>query len=218
MDRRLRELERRWKGSGDIHSHAALLGHLYRCGDIDDHRLSLAAHLGHEAARRVYSGTVPNGLVRDDVLIKNIEMQDWAYNIVYWGKKPVICLAAAAIACIFCSKKLSVSNEMSMERAHIWMLNYIKGEYDYSQRLGILRDLADYQPPFSLDRQQHVLMSCAYGILYDAHKAENNSIGKDFKLKLFAQTASHAHVYFDDEVFKSQVRMLIYPLTLGKYA
>ena len=51
-DQRLRELERRWRETGSVEDEAAYLRERVRVGDLTQERLELAAHCGHEGARR----------------------------------------------------------------------------------------------------------------------------------------------------------------------
>jgi hypothetical protein len=52
-DRKLRDLERRWKETGTVEDEAAYLLERVRVGDLTQERLELAAYCGHEGARRV---------------------------------------------------------------------------------------------------------------------------------------------------------------------
>lgn len=58
-DEQRRELERRWKETGDAADEAALLGERLRVGGLTTDRLSIAAALGHEAARQVLGSEAP---------------------------------------------------------------------------------------------------------------------------------------------------------------
>ncbi len=59
MDERLRELQRRFRASGDIEDEVAFLGELVRTERISRGRLGCAAALGHVAARRVLGDDAP---------------------------------------------------------------------------------------------------------------------------------------------------------------
>jgi hypothetical protein len=51
-DERLRELERRWKGTGSVEEEAAWLRERVRVGEVPVARVRIAASLGHAASRR----------------------------------------------------------------------------------------------------------------------------------------------------------------------
>lgn len=51
-DRRLRELERRWKESQSVEDEGNYLRERVRVGDLTEQQLALAAHWGHEGASR----------------------------------------------------------------------------------------------------------------------------------------------------------------------
>jgi len=71
-DERLRELERRWRDSGDPGDEARYLGARLRAGGLERRALALAAFLGHPAARAVLSEEaverLPAALFRPDPL------------------------------------------------------------------------------------------------------------------------------------------------------
>lgn len=81
-DHRLRELERRWKQSGEAEDEAAYLAARVRSGDVDRERLLLAAYLGHGAAERVLN------LLDDPVLRKAREDLYWVDMVRDRGRDP----------------------------------------------------------------------------------------------------------------------------------
>lgn len=58
-DRKLRELERKWKESGTTDDEAAYLAERVRVGDLSPKRLKLAAHCGHVGARKALEPHAP---------------------------------------------------------------------------------------------------------------------------------------------------------------
>ncbi len=82
-DEKLRELERRWKGTGAVEDEAAFLLERVRAGELTQERLELAAYCGHQAAtaamaHQPFSGT----------------LEDWVRGLAGFGFAPVDQLAA----------------------------------------------------------------------------------------------------------------------------
>lgn len=87
MDRRTRELERRWRQSGDIYDQAALLKCLIRAGLLERRRVLCAGFFGHKASRLA----LPESIKRRKILVgikvlKTEELNDWIENIFYWPR------------------------------------------------------------------------------------------------------------------------------------
>jgi len=58
-DANLRELERRWRKTGDVEDEAVWLLERVRAGELGRSELNLAAYCGHEAARRSLGSAAP---------------------------------------------------------------------------------------------------------------------------------------------------------------
>ncbi len=76
VDEKLRELERAWRASGAAEDEAALLRERVRVGDPDEHRLALAAYLGHPAARITVDFDEP----------EPASLEDWIRGLEPWGR------------------------------------------------------------------------------------------------------------------------------------
>lgn len=85
-DRHLRELERRWRESGALIDEVAYLGERLKLGAVDARLLSLAAYVGHEAARTLVEGPHPE--IND--------LREWILGLEAWGDE--VCVVVAIVA------------------------------------------------------------------------------------------------------------------------
>lgn len=92
MDERLRSLER--QAEHDPEAAARLLLERVRRGDLDDARLSLAAHLEHEPARRAVGAAVPAPPPAPCADVE--DLGDWLGSLATFG--PVVLVRAFASA------------------------------------------------------------------------------------------------------------------------
>jgi hypothetical protein len=102
MDRKTRELQRRWQESRDVYEHAALLTHLKRCGLLEERKILCAGFFGHKACRMA----MPEEIKRHKVVItahfgaKTLhteELNDFIFNIFYWPRDIYLRTVRAAL-------------------------------------------------------------------------------------------------------------------------
>lgn len=79
MDKRLRELERRWRRLRTAESEAALLTERLRVGDLSRERLMIAAECGHEASRVIL------GLPKETA---PADLEEWLCRLQELGREP----------------------------------------------------------------------------------------------------------------------------------
>jgi len=85
MDRRTRQLERRWRQTGDLFDHTRLLKLLNRSGLLEEKNLIAAAFLGHPASKLAMSeATRPRGVIFKGVLIYNVEIFQYIRGLSSW--------------------------------------------------------------------------------------------------------------------------------------
>lgn len=76
-DQRLRELERRWRETGDVKDEASFLVERRRAGELTQERLELAACCGHEGARLALGATAPARLLEEPLYEEATRGVDW---------------------------------------------------------------------------------------------------------------------------------------------
>lgn len=87
MDRRTREIERRWRETGDINLHITLLHMLMRNGTLPERRILCAGFFGHKASRLALPEKIKRTKVIDgDTTLPTEELNDWIKSIFRWPR------------------------------------------------------------------------------------------------------------------------------------
>ena len=97
----LRELERRWRGTGSVEDEATWLQERVEAGDLSAKRVSLVASLGWPACRRIANVAMFPGEGRD--------LSNWLWEVpkVHWS---------LSLRCAFASAKLVLDLETNRKR------------------------------------------------------------------------------------------------------
>ncbi|MCW8140066.1 MAG: hypothetical protein KIT58_14300 [Planctomycetota bacterium] len=141
-DPRLRELERRWRESRAVEDEAAYLLERVRVGELSPERLELAAHCGHEAARRATGASADHG--RHD-------LEEWLSALEAWG--PAVCVRAHVILALLvlpwyeAEHPTDDSQSRALEAARAWLAE------PSSERAGVARSASERAYQVRLERE-----------------------------------------------------------------
>ena len=204
MDSRGRDLERKWRATGDINIHSALLGHLLRIGLFDEKRLICAAYLGHPAAKLVVPEFVkPAGIVFDGFLMKNEDIRDYIYWLKKFGKKIT---HRAALGILRMAANNMLHNQLSkiLEKTIVVVEN--NTEDSRKALRGVLNNLPNNFQLGGWNSRQSNLYRDGRRIAYAI--SQNNIAVNEMK---------SISIWFKDDKIKTAIKNEVYPFLLGEY-
>jgi len=151
-DERLRELERRWRESGELDDEVAWLAERVRAGELSPRALELAAHLGHEAAGRLSPASevlIQAGqLAYGKLLGPPTELHQLGAELETFGQEAALRGATGAVRVVFAARTPSPDPAAcvgaALERCEAWLAS--PGEAARRQAEEALPELAELAP------------------------------------------------------------------------
>lgn len=202
MDRRLRELEKKYKESLSPEDHGKYLVNLVRAGLIDEKNIVIAAffkHKGAEICARNINKGKPSGIIWKDILINNVEPKDICKNMV---KLPAAARNRAALGVLkLIAKKIELSDRQKEQ------LKVVENK--------ISEPIIPITGPLRPSRRQEFTTSptARQNLLIGFNNAIRNMIiGKSAGINL-----ARLYVYFEDDEFLKAIQSEVVPWALGEY-
>lgn len=218
---RFRDLERQYMADpGDSYAHAKMLRLLLAGGKIKPVNIELAAFLGHPACRLLIKDekVKPDGVIRYDKLVKNIEIQHFIWNLHTWGFL-IVYLAGAALIKLAAEefKKPLPKNTQWQSRKRnestLTLAAHLINEFVRSPTPNKRNDLLNLQRN---NRNQSAYLG--NDKLWRIYSSFRGMLLKICGAKNCVQYVSGMSIHFDDEIVKEAIRKEIYPFILGEYA
>jgi len=195
---------------GDAYAHAQMLRLLLAAETIKPSSIELGAYLGHPACKLLIHDekVKPKGIVKNDKIIKNIEITDYLFNIQTWGFNIIYLAAAALFRLVANNNILSIDDCNSFNEVANLINDFVRNPVvNVKNKLSKFIRIQDVFRNSYLSRNKTLQISTIFcRIITDIH-TNRNCIWHVINLAF----------HFDDEDVKEAIRNEVYPFILGEY-
>lgn len=216
MDRRTRELERHWKGTGEYHTE--LIRALLREGLLEQKRVICAGFFGHKPSREALPEYIKRRkVIYEEKSLRAEEMSDFIKNIFAFPRDVYFraAIGAAKISVRQIDDK-KISHDVTMMISHLEAHSKeFSSEELEKLRLSARRSNSWWYTWRTASRRQYRLKNALARMMRDVSRENQENRAKRGSLYVGVNAMS---VEFKDKHFKKAIKKEVIPYLLGEWS